>query len=203
MSGIVGKNLGRGSGVVKATPVADESIDSDAYVDGSIDNAHIADDAINSDQYVDGSIDNAHLADDAVDSDELAAGSIDSAHLSTGIVLDNVLLKDYGETTNALGDTGGGTDAIDLTAGNSVSATVSTGTQTFTFTNPTASDEGCGFTLVLTNGQSQGAVSWPASVDWAGGSAPTLTASGVDILTFWTIDGGTIWHGMVASTDSK
>ena len=26
MSGIVGKNLGRGSGVVKATPVADESV---------------------------------------------------------------------------------------------------------------------------------------------------------------------------------
>ena len=42
MSGIVGKNLGRGSGVVKATPVADESIDSDAYVDASVDTAHIA-----------------------------------------------------------------------------------------------------------------------------------------------------------------
>ena len=83
-----------------------------------------------------------------------------------------------------------------------MSATVSTGTQTFTFTNPTASDEGCGFTLVLTNGGSQ-TVNWPASVDWAGGTAPTLTASGVDILTFWTIDGGTIWHGMAASTDSK
>ena len=42
MSGIVGKNLGRGSGVVKATPVADESVDSDAYVNTSIDTAHIA-----------------------------------------------------------------------------------------------------------------------------------------------------------------
>jgi ABC-type amino acid transport system permease subunit len=113
-----------------------------------------------------------------------------------------VNLKDYGEVTNALGDLGGGTDAIDLPAGNSVSATVSTGTQTFTFTNPTASDEGCGFTLVLTNGGSQ-TVNWPSTVDWAGGTAPTLTASGVDILTFWSIDGGTIWHGMAASTDSK
>ena len=42
MSGIVGKNLGRGSGVVKATPVADESVDSDAYIDASVDTAHIA-----------------------------------------------------------------------------------------------------------------------------------------------------------------
>jgi hypothetical protein len=113
-----------------------------------------------------------------------------------------VNLKDYGEVTSALGDLGGGTDAIDLTAGNSVSALVSTGTQTFTFTNPTASDEGCGFTLVLTNGGSQ-TVNWPASVDWPAGTAPTLTASGVDILTFWTVDGGTIWHGMGASLDSK
>ena len=113
-----------------------------------------------------------------------------------------VNLIDYGEVTNALGDLAGGTDDIDLTAGNSVSATVSTGTQTFTFSNPTASDELCGFTLTLTNGGSQ-TVNWPASVDWAGATAPTLTSSGVDILTFFTIDGGTIWHGMVASTDSS
>ena len=39
------------------------SIDSDAYVDGSIDNAHIADDAIDSEHYADGSIDTAHIAD--------------------------------------------------------------------------------------------------------------------------------------------
>ena len=114
----------------------------------------------------------------------------------------NRLLKDYGEVTNALGDLGGGTDAIDLTLGNSVSATVSTSAQTFTFTNPTASDELCGFTLVLTNGGSQ-TVNWPAAVDWAGGTAPTLTTAGVDILVFITNDGGTIWHGMISSGDSK
>ena len=40
------------------------------------------DNSIDSDHYVDGSIDNAHLNDDAVDSDELAAGAVDIAHLS-------------------------------------------------------------------------------------------------------------------------
>jgi hypothetical protein len=83
-----------------------------------------------------------------------------------------------------------------------VSATVDTGANTFTFSNPTASDELCAFSLVLTNGGSQ-TVNWPGVVDWAGGTAPTLTASGVDILVFITIDGGTIWHGMAASADSK
>ena len=58
------------------------TIDSDHYVDGSIDNAHIADDAIDSEHYVDGSIDNAHIADDAIDSEHYAAGSIDTEHIA-------------------------------------------------------------------------------------------------------------------------
>ena len=41
MSGIVGSNLGRGSGLVKATPVGADTVDSDAYVDGSVDLAHL------------------------------------------------------------------------------------------------------------------------------------------------------------------
>ncbi|MBF0383973.1 MAG: hypothetical protein HQL69_23395 [Magnetococcales bacterium] len=114
--------------------------------------------------------------------------------------LTRVNLKDYGEITNAIGAIGGGTQDIDLTLGNSVSATVDTATTTFTFSNPTASNEGCGFTLVLTNGGSQ-TVNWPASVDWAGGTAPELTAAGVDVLCFWTIDGGTTWHGFVAGLE--
>ena len=103
-------------------------------------------------------------------------------------------LQDYGEVTNAIGGTGGSTQDIDLTLGNSVTATVDTSTNTFTFSNPTASDELCGFVLGLTNGGSQ-TVNWPGAVDWAGGSAPSLTTSGVDWLVFWTVDGGTIWNG--------
>jgi len=119
---------------------------------------------------------------------------------------DNILqranLLDYGEVTNAIGSTGGGTQSIDLTLGNSVTATVDTSANTFTFDNPTASGAARGFTLYLTNGGSQ-TVNWPASVDWAGAAAPTLTAAGTDILVFLTVDGGTIWHGIAASTDSK
>ena len=110
-------------------------------------------------------------------------------------------LKDYGEVTSALGSAGGAR-TIDLEDGNSFSATIASSTVTWTFSNPTASDELCGFTLTQVNGGSQ-TVNWPNSVDWAGGTAPTLTSSGTDILVFFTIDGGTIWHGMSASLDSK
>ena len=109
-------------------------------------------------------------------------------------------LLDYGEVTNAIGSTGGGTQDIDITLGNSVTATVDTSANTFTFSNPTASDEGCAFDLLLTNGGSQ-TVTWPASVDWAGATAPTLTSSGVDWLVFSTKDGGTIWNGAVIGLD--
>ena len=112
-------------------------------------------------------------------------------------IVSAINLKDYAEVTNAIGSTGGGTQDIDLTLGNSVTATVDTSANTFTFSNPTASDELCGFTLLLTNGGSQ-TVAWPASVDWPAATAPTLTAAGVDKLVFETVDGGTTWTGNLA-----
>ena len=106
-----------------------------------------------------------------------------------------VNLKDYGEVTNALGSVSGST-TIDLTAGNSVTATTG-GAITWTFSNPTASDELCGFVLKLVNGGSA-TQTWPASVDWPAATAPTLTTSGTDVLVFITCDGGTTWYGFTA-----
>ena len=59
-----------------ATSVGDESIDSDAYVDGSIDTAHLAADAV----------DGTKLADNAVDSEHYTDGSIDSVHIAAGTI---------------------------------------------------------------------------------------------------------------------
>ena len=104
---------------------------------------------------------------------------------------------DYAETVNVIGSTGGGTQDIDLELGNVISATADTSTNTFTFSNPPATGKSGSFTLILTNGGSQ-TVNWPASVDWAAATAPTLTVSGIDVLTFFTLDGGTIWYGFTA-----
>jgi hypothetical protein len=70
------------------------------------------------------------------------------------------------------------------------------GNTTFSFTSP-ASGYSTGFVLQLTgNG---GTVTWPSSVDWAGGTAPDAPASGeTDLLVFWTRDGGTTWYGALA-----
>jgi hypothetical protein len=129
-----------------------------------------------------------------VNTNAVPAQTLAGAVTGADQIVSAINLKDYGEITNAIGATGGGTQDIDLTAGNSVTATVDTSANTFTFSNPTASDELCGFTLELTNGGSQ-TVNWPSSVDWAGGVAPTLTTAGVDYLVFWTVNGGTRWYG--------
>jgi hypothetical protein len=119
---------------------------------------------------------------------------------STTIVNNDRGIQNYGITHSALGS-GSGTRDINIQSGNYVSATV-TGTTTFTFSNPLASPIACGFILELTNGGSA-TVNWPAAVRWPGGTAPTLTASGVDVLAFITDDGGTNWRGVASMLDSK
>ena len=107
-------------------------------------------------------------------------------------------IKDYAETVNAIGAIGGGTQDIDLKLGNVVTGTVDTSTTTFTFTGEPTSGIGISFTLILANGGSQ-TVNWPSEVKWAGGTAPTLTTSGTEVLTFTTVDaGGTSWYGFAA-----
>jgi hypothetical protein len=85
--------------------------------------------------------------------------------------------------------------AIDLTAGNYFTKTIS-GATTFTTSGTPATGNVASLVLDLTNGGSA-AVTWWSGVKWASGTAPTLTASGRDVLGFFTHDGGTTWNGFV------
>ena len=53
-------------------------------------------------------------------------------------------------------------------------------------------------TVEITNG-GQGTLTWGAEVEWASGTAPTLTAAGTDLLKFWSRDTGTTWIGWVVA----
>lgn len=69
---------------------------------------------------------------------------------------------------------------------------------TFSFTDPPNGALVGTLTLVLRNGGTAYAATWPASVKWAGGTAPTLSGiNKADVITFTTFDGGTTWAGMV------
>lgn len=91
--------------------------------------------------------------------------------------------------------------AIDLALGNFFSKTIA-GATTFTVSNVPASGAVASVILELTNGGSA-AVTWWDGVKWAGGTAPTLTAAGRDILGFFTRDGDTTWTGLMLSKDAK
>ena len=99
----------------------------------------------------------------------------------------------------AKGSISSGTEDFD--SGNTYSITVA-GDHTWTLTGwPTSSYEGK-ITVYVTNGGSA-TVTMPAAVDWEGGTAPTLTTAGLDVLVFTSIDAGTTIYGFVAGQDIK
>ena len=115
-------------------------------------------------------------------------------------IINRPVLEDYAVQGSAVGNTGA-TRTFDLSVANFFSATLDQAC-TFTFSNPPASGDFGTFVLELTNGGAF-AITYPASVDFVGGVAPTLTASGVDQLVFTTRDGGTTYFGFVAGLDIK
>ena len=87
----------------------------------------------------------------------------------------------------------GTSPSVDPNTGAAWSLTM-TGNTTFTF-GTTTSGYSTGIVIELTGNGST--VTWPSSVDWAGGTAPDAPASGeTDIYVFWTRDGGTTWYGV-------
>lgn len=90
---------------------------------------------------------------------------------------------------------------VDLTLGNYFTKTIST-TTTLTVSNVPTAGTAASFILDLTNGGA-GTITWWSGMKWAGGTAPTLTTSGRDVLGFFTHDGGTTWSGFVLGKDVK
>jgi len=110
---------------VTLAKMAANSVDSDQYVDGSIDRIHlaadiidgtkIADNAVDSEHYTDGSIDRVHLAadivdgtkiaDDSIDSEHYVDGSIDTAHIANDAVTGDKLANNI-QIAGTLGVTG-------------------------------------------------------------------------------------------------
>ena len=95
------------------------------------------------------------------------------------------------EIVNAIGAVSTAT-AIDFDEGNVVTAVIASG-GSFTITNAPTSGVYGKFKLILTNGGAASSI-FPSSVKWAGGTEPTWTTSGIDIITFETIDAGANWY---------
>ncbi len=107
----------------------------------------------------------------------------------------NVYEKGPYGTTSALSG-----NVIDLNTGNVFTKTISANTTFSIMSVPTS--KSATFSLILTNGGAY-TITWPASVKWSEGTAPDLTANGVDVLTFLTPNGGTTWYGTVSLSNAS
>lgn len=124
------------------------------------------------------------------------AGSVTTLSSSCAGTDDNIRSELRASTVVAVA-----ASAIDLANGQRYFTKTASGALSWTFSNVPASGAVVAV-LELTNGGT-GTQTWPAAVKWPGGTAPTLTAAGVDVLAFVTDDGGTIWRGVALMTDSK
>ena len=112
------------------------------------------------------------------------------------VTFDNGIVEEYTAVTSSTNAT-----TVNLRDGSNFSHTLTENT-TVSFSNPAASGKVSAFTLkVVQDALASGyTLTWPTSVDWSNGLAPSLsaTASAVDYFVFITHDGGTTWYGFVA-----
>jgi hypothetical protein len=115
--------------------------------------------------------------------------NVSSSPTFSGVVMAESLQEDY----DALSGTSPAPDA-DNAGYFSLSTS---GNTTFTFGGVT-SGRSVSFVLEVTAGGTH-TLTWPGTVDWAGGTAPDAPASGEkNVYAFITRDGGTNWYGFLS-----
>lgn len=120
------------------------------------------------------------------------------AELASGDTVAPVL-EGYAEVANT--NTASGTAATLSLASGSVADLTLTANCTLTLAGAPAAGWVGSLTVILRQDATGGrTVTWPASVKWGGAVAPTLStaASAVDIITLFTVDGGTTWYGFTS-----
>jgi hypothetical protein len=114
--------------------------------------------------------------------------------------LNSPVLTSYKETTVAA-TVSTSTQTINLALSNIFNLTLANTSTAITFSNPPAS--GIAFSLTLhckQDGTGSRVLTWPASVKWPNSSPPTLStgANKIDVLSFFTLDGGTTYLGALS-----
>lgn len=128
--------------------------------------------------------------------------SSDGSLKSTGSLAGKVSTTGGGKEALATPTASSSTTAISLSNGNVQKLTLGSST-TISLTGAT-SGSACSLSLYIQQ-DSTGSrtITWPTSVKWPNGVAPTLSsaASKIDLVILETIDGGSTWFGALAGAD--
>lgn len=115
--------------------------------------------------------------------------------------LSRVEMLDYFERSSIVSIAKGGGLTLDLATAQVFSVTLNAAISSITISNipDNASSNACGFTIIFIADGTVRSITWPGSVKWPGGTAPTMTGTNnkKDIISFLTDDSGTTWYGFV------
>ncbi len=167
------------------------AIDADALQDGIITNAHISSSA---------AIVKSKLANlSIVDADVSAISESKITNLTTDLAARATTANGGGETYYDAGNSGSSI-AIDLSNGNVQKLTL-TANCTLSLASPSAGAMRSLTLLVFQDATGSRTITWPGSVSWgdAGPAILTLTASKMDIVSLFTVNGGTTWYATLGA----
>lgn len=123
--------------------------------------------------------------------------TFDGTTLSSTVITGR--LQAYTETCTTVGTVSGATYNIDLSLSNIFDITLGNNV-TFTFTNPPASGISRNATIILRQDATGSRTATFTNAKYTDGTAPILStgANQIDVLTFFTVNGGSFWFGTYA-----
>ena len=133
----------------------------------------------------------------------LAGGTMSGETIFADQLATRPVIKDYAETVYAGGNS---STAVTLAETNgNVQTWTMTGNCTFTMPSGSGLQAGSSLTLILTQDGTGSRTGAFTAVKWKDGDAAVLTTTantGIDIITFYTFNGGAspVWYGFVAGS---
>jgi hypothetical protein len=121
-----------------------------------------------------------------------------TVNLNTSI-LTSPKLQSYKETVNTIGSVVSNTN-LDISTANIFDVTLGGSPITFTFTNPPSSGTAQPVTVILRQDATGSRLATFTNAKYTDGSVPVLStgANQIDVLTFFTVNGGAFWFGTFA-----
>jgi len=195
---VIGNDItGKGSN----TTLIGNSDTTHTYLEGIISGSSVNTSFVTATAVTSSVVDSTFITATAVTSSVVDATSVDATTIgaTTVSVTDLTFSTRFHENYNNIGDSSGTTN-IDLTTANNFRIN-RTNNITITISNAPTGPRSIGFTLVLEDSLPGATVNWPATIEWANGTAPTLTNGGKDILVFYTYDGGSTYYGFLSAAN--
>jgi len=198
---IVDADISASAAIAKSKLASLDILDADVSPSAAIAKSKLASlNIVNADVSSSAAIAKSKLASlNIVDADVSAISESKVTNLTTDLSARATTTNGGGETYFDAGNSGAAI-TIDLANGNVQKLTL-TANCTITLTNPAAGAMRSLTLLVFQDATGLRTITWPGSVSWGDAGAPILTliASKMDIISLFTVDGGTTWYGALGA----